>query len=203
MELLDLYDNNGKLLNKTIVRGNKNFEENENIKLATIWIKSNNKYLIQKTSKEKGGEYAVSGGHVQAGLTSKQQARLELEEELALKISENDLQFLGNIYGPHRIFDVYAVENNNFDKLNFTLQEEEVESVVWLTADEIDHLISKDAVRKSTVEQFNKFIKSNVQTPCGTEKRLNQLWFSLFLQYHYCFKPASVSIFSSNFFKDA
>ena len=82
MELLDLYDNNGKLLNKTIVRGNKNFEENENIKLATIWIKSNNKYLIQKTSKEKGGEYAVSGGHVQAGLTSKQQACLELEEEL-------------------------------------------------------------------------------------------------------------------------
>ena len=43
MEILDLYDNKGILLGKTIERGNKNFASNEHIKLATIWIKCKEK----------------------------------------------------------------------------------------------------------------------------------------------------------------
>lgn len=53
MEFLNLYDDNGQILSKTIVRGSKNLLENENIKLVTIWIKCKNKYLIQESSIEK------------------------------------------------------------------------------------------------------------------------------------------------------
>ena len=156
MELLDLYDKNGKLLNKTIVRGDKNLKKNEYIKLATIWIKSNNKYLIQKTSKEKGGEYAVSGGHVQAGKTSLEQACIELQEELNLKVNPHQIKFLGNIYDKNAIFDVYFIENDELDKTKFTLQKEEVESVKWLVEDEIKKLIKNGEMRKSTGLQFEQ-----------------------------------------------
>jgi len=159
MEKLDLYDKNGNLLNKTIVRGDENLNDNEHIKLATIWIKSNGKYLIQKTSKEKGGEFAVTGGHVQAGKTSLEQACLELEEELNLNININQLKFLGNLYGKNVIFDVYFVEDNKFEKIKFVLQKEEVEHVEWLDANEIKQLIKDGKMRKSTVLQFQKFIE--------------------------------------------
>lgn len=158
MEILDLYDKNGKLLNKTIERGNKNFGENEYIKLATIWLKCKDKYLIQKTSKEKGGEYAVSGGHVQSGKTSAEQALLELQEELNLNIDIKQLKLLGNICGKNAIFDVYFVEDDKLDKTKFILQKEEVESVEWLSTEEIKQLINDNKMRKSTIAQFEQFI---------------------------------------------
>lgn len=63
MECLDIYDENKKKTGKIIVRGVKP-EENEHILLSIIFIKnSEGKYLIQKTSKEKGGHYSSTGGH--------------------------------------------------------------------------------------------------------------------------------------------
>lgn len=159
MEFLNLYDDNGQILSKTIVRGSKNLLKNENIKLVTIWIKCKNKYLIQECSKEKGGEFAVTGGHVHAGKTSEGQACLELAEELNLKINEDDLSFIGNIYRPHAIFDVFIYENDNLDKQEFILQKEEVANVFWLTKDEIIQLINENKFRLSSKEQFEKFIK--------------------------------------------
>lgn len=54
MEFLDLYDQNGNKLNKKILRGDKNLAEYEYIKLVTVWLKCQNKYLIRKTSKQSG-----------------------------------------------------------------------------------------------------------------------------------------------------
>ena len=56
MEILDLYDDNGKLLNETIPRDEK-VAAGKNIMLSVIFIKNEEgKYLIQKTSKEKGNK---------------------------------------------------------------------------------------------------------------------------------------------------
>ena len=53
MEILDLYDDYGNKLEKTIVRGDIP-HNNENIMLSIVFIKnSDGKYLIQKSSKEK------------------------------------------------------------------------------------------------------------------------------------------------------
>ena len=161
MELLGLFNKEGEYLNKNIVRGNKDFKDGEYIKLATIWIKNDDQYLIQKCSQQKGGEYAVSGGHVTDGNSSKEQAVLELNEELGLNVDINDLRFLGNIYRPHAIFDVYLVKDVNFDIHKCILQESEVDSVYWLTIDDIEKLINSDEFRPSSALQFNKFIKTN------------------------------------------
>ena len=159
MELLGLFDNNGNYLNKSIVRGDKNFNDGENIKLVTIWIENNGKYLIQKCSKEKGGEYAVTGGHVTFGNSSPEQAVIEIKEELDLDIKMGNLTFCGNIYKPHAIFDVYILNNFYFDIDKCKLQESEVESIQWLTKSEIEQLIENNAFRKSSEMQYHKFIK--------------------------------------------
>lgn len=159
MELLGLFNKEGEYLNKNIVRGNKDFKDGEYIKLATIWIKKDDQYLIQKCSEQKGGEYAVSGGHVTDGNSSKEQAVLELNEELGLDVDINDLRFLGNIYRAHAIFDVYLIDDIDFDIHKCVLQESEVESVHWLTKQQIEKLIANNKFRKSSEEQYDKFIK--------------------------------------------
>ncbi len=161
MEMLQLFDKGGQPLSKSIARGCKDLQDNEYIKLVTIWIESKGKYLIQKCSKEKGGEFAVSGGHVQAGKTSEEQATLELEEELNLFISPTQLKFLGNIYRPYAIFDVFLCADDSLTSKNFVLQKEEVEDVVWLSKQEIATLIKDGKFRTTSAEQFEKFIIDN------------------------------------------
>ncbi len=159
MEILDLYNAKGERLGKTIERGSKDMSEGEYIKLAVLWIKCKDKYLIQKTSQEKGGEYAVTGGHVPAGIDSLEQAVVEAEEELGLKLYVGDLDFLGNILLKHAMFDVYIYENDKLNEFDFVLQESEVEKVEWLPKDEIENLIDEGLVRKSSVKHYEKFIK--------------------------------------------
>ena len=58
MEYLNVYDSNKKKLNKKIVRG-ESLPDGEHILVTVIFIKnSEGKYLMQKTSKEKGSRYS-------------------------------------------------------------------------------------------------------------------------------------------------
>ena len=159
MELLDLFDKNGNKLNKTIIRGEE-LSENEYIKLCVIYLKSNDKFLVQKCSKQKGGMFAITGGHVSSGNTSKQQAVLEVKEELSLDIDINNLVFLGNIYETSAIFDVFLYDDKELINKKITLQESEVESISWLSTTEIESLIEQNLVRASSVKHFSCFIKN-------------------------------------------
>lgn len=158
MEELNLYDNSGKLLERTILRGDKNLKDCENIKLTVVWLQSKDKFLIQKCSVQKGGEFAATGGHVSRGNTSSQQAVIEVYEELGLTIEENKLKFLGNIFRPHAIFDVYLYLDDNLMDKPITLQKDEVENFYWLTKFEIISLIDQGKMRTSSSEHFFKFI---------------------------------------------
>lgn len=158
MEILDLYNKNGEKLNKTIIRGEK-IDENEYIKLTVVYIKCGDYYLIQKCSKEKGGVYAFTGGHVSSGNSSLVQACIEVKEELGLDLDAKKLKFLGNIYRKSAIFDIYLYEDNNLKTYDFKLQTQEVESVHWLTKTEIEELIDKGLVRESSCQHYSKFIK--------------------------------------------
>ena len=158
MELLDIYDIDGNKTGKTIERGNKNFQDGEYIKLATVWLKSQGKYLIQKCSAERDSEYAVTGGHVTSGNTPLQQAAIEVKEELNLDIDENSLIYLGNIIRGHAMFEVFLYQDDKIINHPFTLQQEEVEDILWLDSLEINNL-KNNGLRPSTLQQFEKYIK--------------------------------------------
>lgn len=159
MEYLDIYDDNNKLTGKSVVRGTKDLPDGENIKLVVIWIENNGKYLIQKCSKEKGSVFAVTGGHVSTGNTATKQAVVELKEELGVQIEETSLEFLGILKKSHAIFEVYIIKEKITQQTKMSLQEEEVESVVWLDKKQIEELIARGVFRKTSQEHFEKFIK--------------------------------------------
>ena len=64
MEYLSVYNERREKLNKKVARGEK-LLDGEHILISIIFIENNEgKFLMQKTSKEKGSKYSSTGGHV-------------------------------------------------------------------------------------------------------------------------------------------
>ena len=161
MEKLDVYDIDGNKTQKVVNRGEQ-LGQGEYIKLAIVYLKCGDKFLVQKCSVQKGGEYAITGGHTTSGNTSKQQAKIEVMEELGILIDEKKLEYLGNMVKGHGIFDVFLYEDISLEKQTFVLQVEEVENVFWLTKTEIENIIEQKLMRPSSCEHYTKFIKQTL-----------------------------------------
>ena len=98
MELLDIYDDYGKTTGRVIKRGDKSVKlsKNEHIAVSVIFIEnSKGEFLIQKTSKEKGGEYSSTGGHVNAGETPLESIKREVKEEIGINVDNDNIVELG------------------------------------------------------------------------------------------------------------
>lgn len=161
MEYLGIYDKSGQYTGRKIERGDKNMKADEYIKLTVIWVKANDKFLIQKASREKGSDYCVTGGHVTDGNNSFQQALLEFKEEMGFSLNPQKLRPLGSIFLSYGIFDVYMYEDDDMINAKFNYKTIEVEDSLWLTKKEIEKLIKKCSLRKSSEKQYNTFIKYN------------------------------------------
>lgn len=161
MELLDLYDDNGNILNEKIIRGEKP-EIKKNIMLSIVFIKDkNNKYLIQKTSKEKGSKYSTTGGHVISGEDGLTTIIREIEEELGLFIEKEKIKFIDKIKYPTKqcIFNVFELIIHNINLNSIKIQTSEVESVCLLTKDEIYNLINEGKFLETHGYIFKNYIK--------------------------------------------
>lgn len=151
MEYLDLYDENRNLTGKKILRGSGKPDKGNFINLVIIFIKNaENKFLIQKTSKEKGGIWATTGGHVKSGQTFTEAIIEEVKEELGIDISKENFKFIYTEKFDFAFMDVYYLEKNiNIEDIE--VQEEEVEFVKWLSVEEIKELIKNNKFRKGNI----------------------------------------------------
>lgn len=160
MEILDLYNDNGEKSQETIVRGEK-IPKGKNIMLSVIFIRnSEGKYLIQKTSKEKGNYYSSTGGHVIHGENGFETIKRELEEELGITNVSDQIEYIKAFKYPTKncIFNVYLLEVEKLDLSKLKLQKEEVEEVKFLTCKEIENIIQKEEFLKSHAYIFENFI---------------------------------------------
>ena len=158
MEILDLYNDLGEAVGETIVRGEKT-DKGKNIMLSVIFIKdSEGRYLIQKTSKEKGSRFSTTGGHVLYNETSKEAIIREVKEELNLDISNENITYIGSILFGIPFGDIYYLEKD-IDISSLKLQTEEVESVSYLSENEILNLIEKEQITKSHGLMFKKLLE--------------------------------------------
>ncbi len=160
MELLDLYNDVGEKLQETIVRGDKP-SKGKNIMLSVIFIRNiEGKYLIQKTSKEKGNYYSSTGGHVIHGETGFETIKRELEEELGITNVSDKIEYIKTFKYPTKncIFNVYLLEVEYLDLSKLKLQKEEVVEVKFLTFKEIESIIKKGKFLKSHAYIFENFI---------------------------------------------
>ena len=160
MEYLDVYDSNGNVTGRKVIRGDKSevFNENEHIAVSVIFIEnSKGEFLIQKTSKEKGGNYSSTGGHVDGGETPLEAIKRETKEEIGVNIDNDEIIDYGfmSFDMPLR-FLFYVKKDVNVDSL--IVQDEEVEYVKYMSVEEIDKLIKTNQMLKSHSIMFNELM---------------------------------------------
>ncbi len=162
MELLDVYDDLGNVTGRTVVRGDKSVKlnEHEHIAVAIIFIENDKgEFLIQKTSKEKGGYYSSTGGHIDSGETPLNTIKREVLEELGVNIDKDNIVEYGAILHDKTIIFLYYIKKN-IDINKVKLQKEEVDYVKYMSKNEISELIKNNEMLKSHGNMFKEIIKN-------------------------------------------
>lgn len=161
MELLDVYDSLGNKTGRVVERGNKNenFNNNEHIAVAIIYIENDKgEFLIQKTSKEKGGHYSSTGGHIYHGEDAYRAILREVKEELDIDISNDNIISLGHICVDFPVRFMFYLKKN-IDLNDITLQKDEVESVSYMSVDKIKDILDKGLMHKGHYKVLEKVLQ--------------------------------------------
>lgn len=158
-ELLQVFDKNNHMLNESVKRNNKkSLTSDKYIKVVYIFIiNSQNEFLIQKTSKQKGNIYAVTGGHVSFHDDGYNTAIKESQEELGIDLSKEKLHLFNHVLYDSLMIDSYYVKKDiNINEIK--LQKGEVDSVHWFNVQKIKELIKQNKFREKNIVNFNKLI---------------------------------------------
>jgi len=150
MELFDLYDKEGNLLNKTMERGSTN-QKGEYHLVVHIWIKnSEGKYLMQQRNKESDlipYQWASTGGAVTAGEDSITGAIRETTEEIGITFDKDDFIFLQRFYSDtpltNYMTDLYIIKKDVLIK-DLKLDINEVKQVQYFTLNEYKELVKNN-----------------------------------------------------------
>jgi len=154
VEYLDIVDENGRPTGDIVERG-KAHAEGIRHRTAHVWLlrRKNGRMqiLLQKRSVVKDsypGCYDISSaGHIPAGVGFEESALRELREELGVtaepaelipcgaRLLSTDDVFHGNPFHERQYSKVFALWHDA-EESDFTLQKEEVESVLWMDFDE-------------------------------------------------------------------
>lgn len=159
MEKRDLYDSNRNLTGETIYKGDS-IPDGKFILVVLSFIQnSKGEFLIQKRSVQKHGKYGSTGGHAKTGETSIQAMITEIYEEIGLDINKDELNLVysGRDDIDKVFFDLYYIKKD-FSIESLTLQEEEVESVKWMTIDEVKQLTSTNEFLDSHIDEFYRIL---------------------------------------------
>lgn len=174
MELLDIVDENGIPTGKTIDR---EIAHREGIRHRTahVWLlrerEDGVEVLLQKRSKNKDshpGCYDISSaGHIPAGVDFIPSAVRELKEELGLIVDEKELiyrgqrrfcwrdEFYGRPFVDNQVSNVYCLWKD-VPPEELTLQESEVECVVWIKLKECKELVRENRIKSCIMlEELN------------------------------------------------
>ena len=177
MEILDVVDENGNPTGQTVER-KKAHEEGIMHRTSHVWLlrKKQGKVqiLLQKRSETKEsfpGCYDISSaGHIPAGMDFVESAIRELQEELGISVSNEDLVFCGDrtviwddsFYGRpfhdrqySRVFILWW----DMDEEEFIVRKEEVDSVHWMDLDECIEAVETNRIRHCIYTDELKMVK--------------------------------------------
>lgn len=155
MEYFDIVDEKGMPTGEIVERGEAH-KKGIRHRTAHIWVMreldGRPQIMLQKRAMIKdsfpGRFDTSSAGHIQAGDEPLESAIRELYEELGIKASPDDMEFVdtfvikyskefrGKMFSDNEIANVFIYHGEvNIDEL--TLQKEEVDSVEWFFLDEV------------------------------------------------------------------
>ena len=161
-EIKDLYDKNKNLMDKRYYN-EKNFRKCKHTYIVTIFILNNNqKILIEKRSKEKGGKYGFISGHLMEKEKNTKGIIREVKEEIGTKIKSSEIHLFHTEKIKNTSYDFFYLKKD-IDISKLTLKKDEVEDVKWFSVFEIEKLIVEKNFFENHVEAFeiiNKYMKN-------------------------------------------
>ena len=161
MELLDVYNDNGQRTGKVVERGTKDssFKLGEHIAVAIMYIENNkNEFLIQKKSKQKGGIYSSTGGHVGHNEKPIDTIKREVKEELGIDISKENIIDLGYLVFDFPVRFIFYLKKD-IDLNDVVLQKDEFESVSYMTINELKNIIDKGLMHKAHAKVLERVLE--------------------------------------------
>lgn len=155
MELLDLVDENNNLTGKSIDREIIHKEGLWHREVAVIIINEEGKMLLEKRSplkKQSPNKWALCAGHIEAGDNPEKAIVREMEEEIGVKISIDDLEFLKvakrdvkfNEEQYNRAFQYTYLWRTNKKESDFKVQIEELTEVRFFSIKEVKEAVENN-----------------------------------------------------------
>ena len=140
MEILDLYDKDLKPTGQTVERGQP-IPPGLMIPIVAVFVYNNQgQYLIQKVAPRKGNYYSTTAGHVQSGERDFAKAMLrEMKEEIGLTTTTSELKLVKIRRYDYKFTLLYMLKSNIPTSM-LRLQKEEVDSVSWMSHEDIELL---------------------------------------------------------------
>ena len=154
----DLYDANSNVTGLTYYKGDKVPNGYYPMVVMIAIQNSEGKFLMQKRSENKGGDWAVTGGHPKKGETPYEGIISEVKEELGLDISNEEIiEFESGCDGVD-CFKMYYV-NVDVDLNKLILQEEELTEVKWFSIEELKYMVKENILNENQIDFFEKCSK--------------------------------------------
>ena len=135
-----MYDSELRPTGLTIERG-KRVPPGMMIPIVVVYVYNNQgQYLIQKVAPTKGNYYSTTAGHVQSGERDFALAMLrEMKEEIGLSATKSELQLVKIRRFNYKFVFLYILKSNVPVEM-LRLQKEEVDSVMWMSREDIELL---------------------------------------------------------------
>ena len=160
MEKRDLYNIYKKSTEFTILE-EQEIPDNYYTLVVTALIQNSKKeILIQKRSKQKGGEYGLTSGHPKTGEDSLTGIITEIKEELGIETKPEELQLMYSTRDDKNkcFYDLYYLKKD-YKKEMMLLQKEEVERVYWFPEEKVNELCDNGEFKESHIEAFKILMK--------------------------------------------
>lgn len=155
MEYFDVVDKDRISLGYKKVRG-EFLENNEYNVGVEMWIINDNSILMTQRSKNKSHPdmWEVPGGCCQSGESSIDTINREMQEEIGITFKKDDYKLIGTELYKKQFVDIYF-SNKSINIKDITLQDEEVESVKFVSKSEFTKMKSNNEIVPSVLDRFN------------------------------------------------
>ena len=160
MEKRDLYNKNKENTKFSILKEQK-VPDNYYTLVVTVLIQNSKKeILIQKRSKQKGGEYGLTSGHPKTGEDSLTGIITEIKEELGVEAQPKELKLMYSVRDDNNkcFYDLYYLKKD-YEEDKMLLQKEELEKVYWLPEKKVKELCKNGEFKESHIEAFEILMK--------------------------------------------
>ena len=151
----DLYDKNGNLTGKTYFKGD--FIPNGYYPMVVMIAIQNSKgkFLMQKRSPIKGGDWGVTGGHPKAGQSCEEGIITEVKEELGIDISNDKFELFNYGCDGTDCYKMYYIKKD-INLSEIIIQKEELNEVSWFSIEELQDMVNSGELNQNQIDFFIK-----------------------------------------------